>query len=239
MMFYEPLHLLFSATTFNQNKFMKSIARWSSKHVFAARIVIAICHILIAGIAYFVGTALELYDKIIPIELFFLSAFAFAIIFFIVEQVGYKRISFYKRKVLDFAIILCSFVMMMALANHKTPTHFTTYPQVQGSFSKVQTDPIAKPSVKELKKQFKDLRQNIKKEKPSAGAVVGAILIGLLLGWIVLSAACSLSCNGQDGLAAFVAVGGVVVIFFVLKLILKSGQRRRKDVEPTPKQQIN
>ena len=119
----------------------------------------------------------------------------------------------------------------MALSNQKSPEHFATYTQVQGSFSKGETDPVVKPSAREIKKQLKELRQFIKKEKPSIGAVIGAIIVGLFLAGLVLSAACSLSCNGHDGLAALVAVGGLVAIFFIMKLILKPRRRPQKDAE--------
>ena len=201
---------------------MKSIARWSSINIIAARFLIGFCHIFILVLGCYVGIALQLYEVVIPAQLFWIFASLFALTFLVSYKIGYFKISFYKRKIFDFAVLLCSFIMIISLANQKTPASFTSYNYVQASFTNPLPVSGSKPSIKELKKQFKELKTILKRDRPTAGAVIGAILIGLLLAGVVASASCSLACNGQDGLAVLVLLAGLTGIFFVVKLLLRT-----------------
>ena len=209
---------------------MKSIARWSHKNILAARIIIVISHILITCIACYVGIALQANRQFIPPQFVWIFGGLFGLTFLISKKVGYHRISFYKRKGLDFAVVFLSFLMIAAFANQKSCFHITSYSSVQGSVSKVVVNPISKPSAKELRKQFRELKMMLKQNRPTAGAIIGAVLVGLFLISLVAILSCSLACNAQEGLAVLVLLAGLTGVFFVVKLLLKPKKKLNKKV---------
>jgi hypothetical protein len=204
---------------------MKLIALWSSKHLSAARMIIAFCHISLACLACFVGISLQEYDVLLSVEMFWIASGVFGAIFIICNRMGYRSISFYKRKTLDVTVIICSFIMITVLSNQKNVTQLSTFPSATGSFPTHLSAPVKQPTFKDFRKQWKELKSLVKKNKPSAGAIIGAILLGLLLTALVASASCSLACNGQDALALIVLLGGLTGIFFLIRLLLRPKQQ--------------
>jgi protein-S-isoprenylcysteine O-methyltransferase Ste14 len=93
----------------------------------------------------------------------------------------------------------------------------------------VQYEQIA-PRKKEASKGMKTLYTIL--------AVIGAVALGFL----VAAASCSLSCNGMQGLAALVGIGGGVLIVVLAILVIKSIWNPRrvkriktsKDTNPIP-----
>ncbi|MCW3107347.1 MAG: hypothetical protein JWQ09_1853 [Segetibacter sp.] len=208
---------------------MKRIAFWSRDHKIAARILIAICHIIIFFLACYVGIGLKENN-------FFLSPLVFwiftilSILITILFSKPYASFSFSKKKVLDGLILLSSFIMIVSFTNQKNVTLFTSYKTLQGSFSEKNTnvsEPKSKPSIKELKKQLKELKRMVKRDEASAGGIILAILLGAGLSALILAGACSLSCDGNGGLAVLVLLGGLTAVFFICRLIIKG--TRKKD----------
>lgn len=213
---------------------MKSIARWSSKHIIAARFIIGISHLILATLACYSGIVLQQNNINIPIHYLWLSITSCFLIFLLSNKLGYNTISFYKKKLLDCSLIVLSFIMILVLSARKNTSTSFLYSSVQGSFTTSVSVPASKPTVKELKKQWKQLRAMLKGEKPSIGAVIGAILIALLLTAIVAAASCSLACNGQDALAVLVLLGGLTATIFITRLLLK---RKKQPKIITPQEQ--
>jgi hypothetical protein len=209
---------------------MKSLARWSHKNILAARIIIIVSHIFITCIACYVGIALRANNQFIPSQFFLIFAGLFGLTFFVSKNVGYRSISFYKRKSLDFAVVFLSFLMIAAFANQKSYVHITAYNSLQGSVSKVVVNPTAKPSAKELRKQFRELKTLLKQNRPTARAIIGAVLVGLFLISVVATLSCMLACNAQEGLAVLVLLAGLTGVFFVVKLLLKPKKDPKKKV---------
>ncbi len=208
---------------------MKTIALWSRDHIMAARILIAVCHILMSCLALYMGRELQKNYVLISPTVFWFFIALFLIITTLFSK-SYTTFRFYKRKLLDGLILLCSFIIMVSFANQNRSGSFLFYQSLQGSFvgkkakiSKIQT----KPSIKELKKQLKELRKAVKKgEGASAGGIILAILAAAGLGLLLASAACSLSCNGHDALAIFLLIGGVTAIFFICRLIIRATEKK-------------
>jgi len=96
---------------------------------------------------------------------------------------------------------------------------------------------------KERKKLLKEQLKGIKKandiSKGGKAALIvlcGLIAIGLLT--LVLAWSCSLSCNGSDGAAILVAVGGTVAVIFLVILagrIIYGRKRKRKNIKEEEK----
>jgi uncharacterized membrane protein YbhN (UPF0104 family) len=215
---------------------MRAIALWSRHHILAARALIGISHIIIFCLAYYVGAELQKNSIFISPTVFWLFGALFLVVNFSFSS-SYASFSFYKRKLLDGLILVSSFIMIVSFANHDKGHYFIFYKTVRGSFTEKKNKPGEnKPiaSVKELKKQLKELRAMAKKGGgASAGGIVLAILVAAGLGILLSGAVCSLSCNGHDALAVMLLIGGVTAIFFICKLIL-SGTRKKDSINMKP-----
>jgi hypothetical protein len=210
---------------------MKSIALWSRDHIIAARTLIVVCRVIMFCLAWYIGSEFQKNHILIAPSVFWLFSTLFLIITFLFSN-SYSSFRFYKRKLLDGLIVVCSCMMVISLANQKSDHCFNFYEPLQGSFAekKVKASEIpSKPSVRALRKQLKALKMMTKKGGgASAGGVALAILAAVALGMLLAAAACSLSCNGQDGLAILLLIGGITAIFFICRLIIRA--TRKKDV---------
>jgi hypothetical protein len=215
---------------------MKAIAIWSRNNPVAARIVITCCHIALGFLACYIGLALKKLAIFLPVKIFWISVVAFFIATFMHTTFYSYSVSFGLRKLLDAPILLIGFFMIIASANQPNVNHFIFYSPLRGSFveEKNTSTNNHKPTFKEVKKQWKELRQMIKKERASAGGIIISVLVGLLLLLLVMSASCSLACDNQGGLAIIVLIAGLAGIFFVIKLILHLLPRKQKPEAATP-----
>lgn len=214
---------------------MKTIARWSSHHIIASRLLIAICHIGIACLASYVGISLLHSGLHIPVPIFWISIIIFLSILLTYKTPTYKNLSFYRKKLVDISVAACSFIVITASANQPTTSHFIFYSQLSGALPE-KVEPQKKMSIKELKRQWKEIKMLAKKEGASAGRIGIAVLVGLLLIMLVASASCSASCNGQGALAAIILIGGLAGVFLIVRAIIRGGRRRNNNpsVQPSP-----
>lgn len=95
---------------------MKTIAYWSSNHKLAARILIAICHILIIYLAWYVGIGLQQHHMLLSPAVFYISVSVFLSCNLLFTQC-YHFFSFNKRKLLDFVVGFCSFIIVISITN--------------------------------------------------------------------------------------------------------------------------
>ncbi len=216
---------------------MKRIAFWSRDHIIAARILIAFCHILIFCLACYIGTGINKNNLLIPPCIFWLFTALFIVINVAFSK-SYSSYSFNTKKILDGLIFLCAFVIMVSFANQKRTVNVTFYNSLHGSFSgknSKASESVNKPTLRELRKQLKELKRLLKADRASAGGILLAVFVASLL-WIFLAAAsCSLSCSGQGGLAVLVLLSGITGIFFLCRFILKATRKKNKGVSnPKP-----
>jgi|CXWL01.1.fsa_nt_gi hypothetical protein len=95
---------------------------------------------------------------------------------------------------------------------------------------------------KEKKKLLKEQVRAIKKDKEmSDGAKVALIFLSVLVAlgllFLVATLACELSCNGSEGAAVLVTVGGAALVVFLLLLAIRAitGKKKKpKKGEPIP-----
>ena len=93
---------------------------------------------------------------------------------------------------------------------------------------------------KERKKLLKEQVRSIKKadnlsKGDKAGLIVLAVIVAIGLAALVGALACELSCNGSEGAALLVGIGGTALIIFLLLITIRSikkGKKTPKD-EPT------
>lgn len=209
---------------------MKNIAFWSRDHKMAARLLIAVCQILIICLGCYVGIGLAKSAFFIFPAVFYIFTGLFITINLLFST-RYKSYSFNRKKMLDGLVLLCSFVMIISLSNQQNISRVTLYKSIIGSFDQKKVsnaEPAGRLSFKVARKQLKELRRIVKQERPSAGLVLLAVISGILLSLLVASVSCSLACDGQDGLAILVLLAGLPAIFFLCRAILRSNKKKLK-----------
>lgn len=170
--------------------------------------------------------------------------------------------SFYVRqKMCDTGLAASTFLLIVYLANHPgTFIHsFVPANAVSGNNLVLPKDSSAKTyktirefsasirdkdgnllKWKERKKLLKEQVRSIKKadnlsKGDKAGLIVLAVIVAIGLAALVGALACELSCNGSEGAALLVGIGGTALIIFLLLITIRAinkGRNRPKD-EPT------
>lgn len=91
---------------------------------------------------------------------------------------------------------------------------------------------------KEKKKLLKEQIRGIKKsDEMSKGAKLALIILSVAVAsglfYLVMVLACNLSCNGSEGAAALVAIGGVGLVVFLLLIAIRAIVGRKKNPKPS------
>jgi cell division protein FtsL len=174
-----------------------------------------------------------------------------------------KRLSpkkFYiKQKSFDFILAASTFGMFVCLGNrpekfifpgsliHATAISASvpvsgsikTYKNIN-SFSASMKDKNGKLlKWKERKKLLKEQIRQIKESKELSKGdktvlVILSVVVAMLLLALVSSLSCSLSCNGADGAAALVGIGGTAVVIFLLIITIRGiyhGKHKQKQTD--------
>lgn len=174
-----------------------------------------------------------------------------------------KTKSFYiRQKICDTGLAVSTFLLIVYLANHPgTFIHsFVPANAVSGNNLVLPKDSSAKSyktirefsasirdkdgnllKWKERKKLLKEQVRSIKKadnlsKGDKAGLIVLAVIVAIGLAALVGALACELSCNGSEGAALLVGIGGTALIIFLLIITIraiKKGKKEPKD-EPVP-----
>lgn len=163
---------------------------------------------------------------------------------------------YFRQKTCDGLLAAAAFFMFLCISNDKTPfkTYFAGYGTVTASVPVVVKDSsfnafrmlvtFAKSMKDEdgkmlkwkerkvlLKEQIKKIKQSGELSR-SSKTILTILLILVAIGLIfaALGLACNLSCNGHDGAAVLVGVGGTVLIVFLVIVGIRAmypGKRRK------------
>jgi hypothetical protein len=178
----------------------------------------------------YLGVQLNANNIFIPTSVFWFSLILFSGISILHQQLYSSRLSFYKRKLLDLVILLSGFMMIITTSNRPDTNHLNMYTTLQGSFAEKKvsaSEPVIKPTGKEVRKQWKELKKEMRATGASGGAIAISVVVGLVLIALVASLACTLACNNQGALSIVVLLGGLAGVFFIMKAIIRSSTRRR------------
>lgn len=227
---------------------MRKISFWAKSHSRTARICIILIKILLILMALFVGRTLAEMEITVPVNLGFCTLFILigvALLYPSRSSAIYSGRYFYaKQKSCDFLLAICTFIMMVGIANNQLyhVTAHSSYANTNITLSKPPTaeeiiaslkyrdkKTLTKQEKKILKKEFKKqlkifttatLNGN-KKDADNAGLVV-LVIIGAIGLTILLSAlVCSLSCGGAEGLAVAVALLGLTAIIWASVVLIR------------------
>jgi hypothetical protein len=230
---------------------MRKLSLWAKHHPVFARIIIIISRILLFFIACFLGKQLTFYGiGLSPLWIYFFIA-----VFFIAGATYPRKRSssnYLKRKLYDFTVAACGFLITLSLVAQLDKPFYAT---VQATVP-VDQSPYKYAEAKKLLEQFKNGEKTkfrgkekriIRKEfnhqlfqyakakitgkKADADQALLIILaciaaVGLL--FLVLSLACTLSCNGSDAAAVIVAILGLAGVIWGLVAVIRAINRKNK-----------
>lgn len=141
---------------------MKKISFWASTHTQTARILIVIIKLLLALLAYYTGMELYKANLILPAnEIYFASLLLMIIIIIIYPDRNYnqtfKKRIYFKQKLCDFILPLCSFAVITVMFNNADITSPNAYAFGHSS--------IKNPTAKEILTSGKTNESLTRKEK--------------------------------------------------------------------------
>ncbi len=218
---------------------MYHLSRWANTHLWQARLLIIGIHVVMTVLALRLGLRLFVngFQFSDAIQLLFVGIFLLG---WAVYPISRQQSSYARRKFSDLLLAFSTFLMLTALGN-QIPTFLeigTPAKEARAAFIVLKEKPEAKAafSLKEVRKYaknyFKSRLGKLKKEKAEGNQTLLIILtiigaLGLL--YLLAGLACSISCNGAEGVAIAVFIAGLAgIVWLTILLIRKITGRRRK-----------
>lgn len=242
---------------------MKKISLWASQHVWQARLLIAVLHVVLITLALTMGILMYMEDIRVPGRVMVITQVVAVLAFILYpvrKRAGYLiRYSYRMQKRFDIVLLLCGAVLFAGWSNHlafeplarhqitphaRTVVHRTDMP----SASKDR-----RQERKELRSQLRTWKEEIKQELKSIKnyrlrhhevkrqgfglktlGMLGVILAGIVaLRWIS-ALSCSLSCSGYGAAGALVFIVGIIAIVLISVLAIRLIEGQRRQSIPEP-----
>jgi hypothetical protein len=155
--------------------------------------------------------------------------------------------SYFRQKAFDLALAMSGFMLMVNAGNTKPELTASFVSMINPKGQELQGVNLFNnhsPAQKQLvyyqdKQQLQDEQVIPQKEEMSRGTkillTVLAVLGGLILAFLLAAAACGLSCNGLEGLAYIVGIGGGALLIGLVIWVIKSiwHPKRTRRIKPS------
>ncbi len=238
---------------------MLKLSRWARLNPWKARVIVVLSHVLLVCMSILTGSRLQEAGIQVPAYLVYvaLGAYILAVMFYPVFK-GDSHLFYLQRKPMDFLLVLSACVMIAGMVNQpgltqidlssshaatikiKPGKHDPRATEILASLEHRDKHSLTRSEKKILRKEFKfQMKEYIggklsgnSQRADDAGLIILAVIGALGLFYLVLSLSCSLSCNGNDGAAAAVALIGGAAIALGLIFIIR-GIRRKNIREKT------
>src|SRR5215210_3040180 len=232
---------------------MIQISYWAKNHKAMARVLLAILHTVLYIATIYVAILLDQ----VNVHLHYTVPLA-ALVLSVASVLVYKSkqakksfvVDYYKRKSCEFIFLWTTLICICFVYNKDSRVaYFNSYQTLNGSFfisdKKVKEKPATSnnTSKKGVRKQFKELLKELKKNRASSGgktALIALVVLGGIgLTLLLLGLSCNLSCNGNEALANVVLVGGLAAIIFLMVFAIKrinrsQFQKEEREIPASP-----
>lgn len=218
---------------------MYHLSRWANAHLWQARLLIIGIHVVMTILALRLGLRLFLHGfhfsdvaQILFVGIFLLG--------WMVYPISRQRSSYVRQKSSDFVLAFSTFLMLTAVGN-QIPGFLEiniSPKETRATLIVLKEKPESKSAfpLKEVRKYaknyFKKRLEKLQKEKAEGRQTLLIILtiigaLGLL--YLLSGLACSISCNGAEGVAIAVFIAGLAgIVWLTILLIRKITGKRRK-----------
>jgi hypothetical protein len=214
-----------------------NISFWAAMNPWKTRLMFAIIHVGLGTAGILLGKKLadngirysDLWGNL------FLTGFLASSLLYPVRYspVRILKHSYLRQKGFDIALLVSGFMLMVSTGNSN--------PEITASFTRmVKIHDNEKQNVNSFNNHSRNQKQllyyqdeiqeneeksGLQKKDEKQGTkifyTVLAVLVGLVLACLLAAAACGLSCNGMEGLAFLVAVGGGTLLIWLSVLLIK------------------
>ena len=234
---------------------MKTIAKWSSRNPWTARIIIALSHVALIVLGISSGIMFYVDGFEVPGGVIILMLVIFFPAYFLYPKrtatTGLFKYSFQRRCRHDFLLVMSSTCVLIAGINQELwRPEKTQAENYQVRLMVFQKDVDAahltkKEARKDLVQMIRSWKTNMKDQvkaykasakepgTKSTGAKVALTLLAVLLAlglWIgIASLSCSISCGGNEGLAIVVLVAGTALVIWILVVAIKAIYKKPKN----------
>ena len=228
---------------------MIKLSYWARKNPWTGRISIVLIHVLLCWCGYLLGKNLLALGLQLSSYLLWsaLLLYTFGVLFYPAAKKNLdiqEFLTFFaRRKKFDWMLAFSTFLVVSFVGNSPgSPFIFSQYlngatinntsigpvpknAEIKSPFKLTTTRAERKAMFKEFKKV---LKESLRKEKGSNNnatritLVVLTIIGGVFLALLAAGIACSLSCNGNETLAVFVAVFGITGAVFLTLAVVKA-----------------
>ena len=229
---------------------MRELSFWAKHHPVNARLLIVVSRCLLLWIASFLGTEiLRANISVSPLWIYFLvMLFLFICLVYPSKS---SAANYVRRKWCDLVVCISGFFMALCfLVQLQTPFYSTAqatvpletpsykYPEAQKlleQFSSGEKTDFSRKEKRIIRREFnyqllryaKAKLTGNKEESGNAGLIILACVAAVGLFFLVLSLACTLSCNGSDAAAIVVALLGTAGIIWGLIAVIHSLRRKK------------
>jgi len=214
---------------------MRSISLYAKTHRLHAQVFITILHFALFACCVYVAILLDREQRVLPVT-FMVAGLAGIAIAIGVYKLAKRR---YLWQLVCFVTLSASIaVCQVYMYNNNRFVTYSIVTPALGVFEKKETttQPNKKVSRAELRKQFKQLRSELKKAKAEGanGGVIVLIILGALIVFLLLaSLSCSLACNGSEALAYVLLGLGLFGIILGTMALIKSANKRARNKKTT------
>jgi len=239
---------------------MRKISLWATHHRFPAITFVVIIKLLLAFIAFYIGSSLVDLNIYIPFIVFIVALTVLIAAAFLYPsdklRGSGKKYAYTRQKSCDFIIAACSFIMIGTLVNNNMPIPGTTISyasnvvstttptaeEILASLQYRDKSTLTKQEKRILKQEFKRQLKlyvvaKLKKDKDGGAKtakIILTIVVALGLLYLVAALACSLSCNGSDAAAVIVGILGLALIIWGLVVVIRRIVKGPRKKQPEP-----
>jgi hypothetical protein len=164
-----------------------------------------------------------------------LGSFLFSSLFYPTRNtsINFFKHTYLRQKAFDLALAISGFMLMVNTGNDPGTrasfvkmVNFNGYERQNVNITDNQNPAPTQLLYHQSDKQLQDEQTVVRKKGRSKGDNILltslAVLAALVLGFIVAAAACSLSCNGMEGLAVLTGIGGGLLVLVLAIWAIKS-----------------
>ncbi len=235
---------------------MRKLALWAKYHLWYARISVIFLHLLLGLLAYILSNLVTVTADTQEGLLY-----GAVLLFLVLLPVYGLKKTFLYRKVCDFLIALCSFVVLFCFnskyynpsglyqntyatstSDVKPKRKLPTAEEVLASLKYRDKSTLTRKEKRVLKQEFKKqlkiyVIQKIKGKKEDSNKTLYIILtiigaLGVLA--LVASISCNLSCNGMESAAAVVVILGIIGVALGAYFIIRRISRGPRKIPDSP-----
>lgn len=229
----------------NNISFWAAMNPWKTRFMFAgAQVALGASGILLGTRLADSGMHFTDLSKDIMLGTFLTSALLYPVRY---SSVRLLKHSYLRQKAFDLALALSGFLLMINVGN-TNPDLKTNFNRMANFKANIDQNVRLLDDQNQIRKSMTYVRGEkelmveqdiVQKKEMSKGTKIALtvliIIAGLGLGYLLVAAACGLSCNGMEGLAYLVGIGGGILLITLAILVIKRiwNPKRKNRAKPS------